>query len=93
MFEDLIHRANVTVRTFGDKKIVIYDDHRWLLNILFKWHKEKQEPINIVSFDAHDAAGCANHSSLLELIGVIDLKDATEKQFSSFVEYEYRHSR
>lgn len=90
MFEDLIHRANVTTRCYHhDKQIVIYDDHRWILNVLFKWYKEKQTSINIVSFDAHDdAAGCANRSSLLELIGVTDLKGATERQFSSFVEYD-----
>ena len=44
---ELPHRANVMVRKFNDKTIVIYDDHRWILNVLF-YLREKN--LNLTSF-------------------------------------------
>lgn len=87
---DLKCRANVTVRQWRDKAIIIYDDHRWLLNVLFYLRKKKLlvKP-NFVFFDAHDdAAGCSRKYSLLSKIGTTTLDEANEKQFLSFVEYD-----
>lgn len=87
----LSHRVNVMIRYPNDKLIIIYDDHRWLLNVLFKIQKEKLLDCapKLVFFDSHDDAGPSQKKSdLLSHIGVADLSDATEKQFSSFVDYD-----
>lgn len=82
-------RANVMTRqTVGGQMVVIYDDHRWLLNVLFAASKHIEHP-NLITFDAHDdAAQCAKKTDLLEQIGVEDLKNATAKQFGAFVDYD-----
>lgn len=85
-------RVNVMTRQLpqNGQMIVIYDDHRWLLNVLFYMSK-LVEPLDLVYFDAHDdAAPCEKKSALLKKIGVKDLNDATEKQFGSFVDYDQR---
>ena len=88
---DLAQRANVLVReTFDGQPIVIYDDHRWILNVLFKVFKEKTMPKpNLIYFDAHDdAEKSEGRSKLLNKIGVNSLEEATEKQFGAFVDYD-----
>lgn len=87
---DLKCRANVTMRHWRDKAIIIYDDHRWLLNVLFYLRKKRLlvKP-NLVFFDAHnDAAACGPMSALLSKVGTATLDDADEKQFLSFIEYD-----
>lgn len=86
---DLNGRANVMTRqTHQGQLIVIYDDHRWLLNVLFAVNKHISRP-NIIYFDAHDdAAPCGKKAELLKLIGVDNLNDATAKQFGAFVDYD-----
>lgn len=94
MLENLGNRANVIIRRYGNKLIIIYDDHRWLLNVLFKFYKDNGgvAKYNIVTFDAHDdAADCELHSEMLKHIGVRSLKDATEKQFGAFVDFDIRN--
>ena len=74
---DLAQRANVLVReTFDGQPIVIYDDHRWILNVLFKVFKEKTMPKpNLIYFDAHDDAEKSEvRSKLLNKIGVNSLE-------------------
>lgn len=84
-------RVNVMTRqTENGQMIVLYDDHRWLLNVLFYLHK-LGEHYDLIYFDAHDdAAECEKKSALLEKIGVADLKEATEKQFGAFVDFDQR---
>lgn len=85
-------RVNVMTRRLSDRgpMIVIYDDHRWLLNVLFYLHK-LGERYDLIYFDAHDdAASCGKKSALLEKIGVEDLNAATAKQFGAFVDYDQR---
>lgn len=88
---ELNGRVNVMTRqTVGGKLVVIYDDHRWLLNVLFAASKHIEHP-NLITFDAHDdAAQCAKKTVLLKQIGVEDLKNATAKQFGAFVDYDQR---
>lgn len=84
-------RVNVMTRqSVNSQMIVLYDDHRWLLNVLFYLHK-LGEHYDLIYFDAHDdAAECEKRSVLLEKIGVANLNDATEKQFGAFVDYDQR---
>lgn len=83
-------RVNVMTRkSVNGQMIVLYDDHRWLLNVLFYLHKLGD--YDLIYFDAHDdAAECEKRSVLLEKIGVANLNDATEKQFGAFVDYDQR---
>lgn len=88
---ELSYRTNIETYTFRDKRIVVYDDHRTLLNVLFEARKQglfPQTP-NLIYFDLHDDA-CENlpKSQLLKKIGVKDLAEATSKQFWSFVEFD-----
>lgn len=89
--KELYGRANVMTRqTVDGQMVVIYDDHRWLLNVLYIANKHIERP-NLITFDAHDdAAQCAKKSELLKQIGVEDLKKATAKQFGAFVDYNQR---
>lgn len=90
---DLVHRVNVMTRYPFDqrKPVIIYDDHRWLLNVLFKIQKDGllHTPPKLVFFDSHDDAGhTQKKSELLTQIGVDKLFDASEKAFSGFVDYD-----
>lgn len=91
LLRELNGRANVMTRqTVDGKMVVIYDDHRWLLNVLFAANKYIDRP-NLITFDAHDdAAECAKKSVLLRQIGVDELQNATAKQFGAFVDYDQR---
>ena len=91
---EFTHRVNVMTRHCSDERLVLlYDDHRYLLNVLFKLFisgKLETAP-NLVFFDSHDDAGqTEKKSKLLEHIGVAKLEDASEKQFSAFVDYDIR---
>lgn len=90
----LIQRVNVMTRYPNDKLVIIYDDHRWLLNVLFKIQKDgllEGLPPKLVFFDSHDDAGQSQKKSeLLAHLGVENVLDATEKVFSSFVDYDIR---
>ena len=91
LFKDLHGRTNVmTRRSERDQMIVIYDDHRWILNVLYALLRHDILP-DLIYFDAHeDAAQCEEKPRLLEKIGVPNLLDATPKQFGAFVDYDLR---
>ena len=86
----LKQRTNVMVREWGDKLVVIYDDHRWLLNVLFALYKFMIGKPNLVFFDAHEDYGnlTYNYSQILEKMGVEKWQDVDEKRFMSFVEFD-----
>lgn len=91
----LNERVNVMTRYpfDGSKLVIIYDDHRWLLNVLFKIQKESllPSPPKLVFFDSHDDARHTRpRTELLNCLGVSNVFDATEKEFSSFVDYDIR---
>lgn len=91
LLKSVYGRVNVMTRqTENGQMVVIYDDHRWLLNVLFYLSK-LGEHYDLIYFDAHDdAAECEKKSALLEKIGVANLIDATEKQFGAFVDFDQR---
>ena len=93
---ELSQRVNVTTHYpfDGQKIIIIYDDHRWLLNVLYRIQKDGllPGPPKLVFFDSHDDAGrTEKKSELLAHIGVENLFDATEKAFSSSVLTSWSH--
>lgn len=88
---ELSGRTNINTYTFHDKHIMLYDDHRTLLNVLFEAKRLGTLPQtpNLIYFDLHDDA-CVSlpKSQLLERMGVKNLSEATSKQFWSFVEFD-----
>lgn len=88
---ELSNRTNINTYAFGDKYIIVYDDHRTLLNVLFEARRlgELQETPNLIYFDYHDdACHVPPKSKLLEQVGIKSISDATPKQFWSFVEFD-----
>ena len=76
---ELSWRTNINTYTFRGKHIILYDDHRTLLNILFEAKKlgEFAETPNLIYFDLHDdACTLLPKSQLLERMGVKDLSEA-----------------
>ncbi len=86
---DLNERANIQVMELSDKPLIVYEDHRYLLNII-RYARDKeifitQRPPNLFYFDFHyDDASVHNISDeTFRNIASGPLKD-----FWSFVEWE-----
>ncbi|MBR6081823.1 MAG: hypothetical protein IKP62_02725 [Salinivirgaceae bacterium] len=59
IINDLSQRANVMTFRYLEKTIVLYDDHRWILNVLFSLKEGGfwgDKTPNIIYFDKHDDA-------------------------------------
>lgn len=74
------------------KDLVVFDDHRTTLDVIFEAHKlglfNGTVP-NLITFDYHeDCCPVLKKSQLLTKIGVQDVLKATSKQFWEFVEFE-----
>lgn len=77
---------------YGDKDILVFDDHRTSLGVIFEANKlglfGGQVP-NLVTFDFHeDCCDVGKQSELLKKIGVDNMKNATSRQFWSFIEFD-----
>lgn len=88
----LSFHANMKVFSFGNKHIVLYDDHRSILNVLFEAKKTGlfNTTPNIIFFDSHDDA-CnpeIRSGDLFEKWGVDRIGDVSSKEFWSFVEFD-----
>ena len=83
-------RTNVIVRHWNGIPIVIYDDHRWLLNVLYAMQKYNYEIPNLIFFDAHDDYGNVNlnGADLLKKMEVNKWDEVDERKFLDFVEFE-----
>lgn len=89
---DLLQHTNIEVYSFKDKNIILYDDHRSILNVLFETKKLGlfSTTPNLIFFDKHDDA-CnprINVKDLLEKWGVERIEDVSSRDFWSFVEFE-----
>lgn len=64
LYDFINKRVNVMTRsTNTGKMIVIYDDHRWILNVLYKLYLYEIYP-DLVYLDAHDdAAKCKKNQN------------------------------
>lgn len=89
---NLVLRNNVEPLSFKGKDIVLFDDHRTTLDILFEIYKSGQLEgfvPNLVTFDYHeDYCDAGKKEKLLKKIGVSNLADATDRQFWNFVEFD-----
>lgn len=88
-------RSNIETYIYDGKYIIVYDDHRCLLNVLFEAFKLGMFTScpNIIYFDRHDDACNPNikKSELFERWGVTELKDVSSPNFWSFVEFDLGH--
>lgn len=88
----LSYHTNIEVHHFNDKYIVLYDDHRCILNALFEAKKLRlfNSPPNIIFFDRHDDA-CnpdIRKQELFQQWNVERIEDVSSKDFWSFVEFD-----
>lgn len=89
----LSYHTNIETFPLGnDKHIILYDDHRCLLNILFEAHKLGLFPKtpNLLYFDRHEDA-CGTPTSKGKLLAKFNVKqiiDISARDFWSFVEFD-----
>jgi hypothetical protein len=89
----LSERANINVRSVHGKKVVIYEDHRTILNVLYylKQEGDLTSPINIILFDNHDDA-CTPTVEVKKTIRKFKRKVPSLREFWSFTEFDLRHT-
>lgn len=86
---DLNGRANINVyspKCLKGKNVVIYDDHRTILNVLFSIRKEEHIIPDIVTFDYHEDCIPLRDETKIEKYQNIECVDI--KEFWSFVEWD-----
>lgn len=87
--EQLELHGNVNTFEFCGKTIVLYDDHRWILNMLFEASKLKifrgRIP-NVIYFDHHDDA-LSTHINLRKL-NVSNVLELSSRDFWAMVDFD-----
>ena len=88
----LSNHTNIEVYSFHDKYIILYDDHRSILNVIFEAKRLGLfgAAPNIIFFDRHDDA-CNPNLNVGELLGkwgVDKIEEVTSQYFWSFVEFD-----
>lgn len=81
--------SNIETYTYRDKHIILYDDHRWILNVIFeamKLNSFNEQIPNVIYFDHHDDA-CYTDVKLSKY-GVDDILKLSSKDFWSLIEFE-----
>lgn len=89
---DLSQYANFETYSFGDKLIILYDDHRCILTVLFEAYKLGiiNDMTNLVTFDRHDDAKPIHPATkdILKAFVKLDLSEISSRDFKSFVEFD-----
>ncbi|MEO8086224.1 MAG: hypothetical protein ABI763_05370 [Bacteroidota bacterium] len=87
-FSEIGNRANILHKYVSSKEVVIYEDHRTILNVLHKLKEANKidSSLNLIMFDAHDDFCNLRPNALSKIKGL--LKGLTDKKLSSFVEFE-----
>src|SRR5688572_9713564 len=80
---DIAHRSNIIHKTTSENEVVIYEDHRGIVNVLFHLKEKRKisEPLDIVMFDDHDDF-CNPNKEALKLANNFLKKPTREKLFS-----------
>jgi len=88
---DLSQRANINVKHTTNSDVIVYEDHRTILNVLFLLRKENRDsfPLNIVLFDNHDDA-CTPSKDALKIISKFNRKEPSLRDFWSFTEFDLK---
>lgn len=88
---ELSYRSNYNVYNYQNKKIILYDDHRCILNVLFyaKYNGLLKEAPNIIYYDKHDDCIEPKEEQLEKIISFSKSNPSFE-DFMKFVEFEIR---
>lgn len=92
---ELARRSNVhhyeIESAYFKKDLILYDDHRCLLNILFEYNKHSEQTPELVYFDYHDDCVVPSDISVQERLntfGGADIKNVSSEQFWSYTEFK-----
>lgn len=91
--EYFFHRAGINIFDYYNTKVIIYEDHRTILNVLFSLYKFglltfEQIP-NIISFDLHDdCLDGLKKSEIFDILKVKKFEDIELKDFWGFTEFD-----
>ncbi len=85
----LKHRANINTFLTKGKTVIVYEDHRYILNILKYAIENKiiEKAINVISFDYHSDSYDNPH--LLTPKNIMEVKKFGLKEFWNFIEFEH----
>lgn len=90
---ELERRSNIhhyTIESaYFKKDLILYDDHRCLLNILYEFNKQSELIPNLIYFDYHDDC-VVPHISIQDrrnMFEVANIKDVPPEQFWSYTEF------
>ncbi|MGQ2981847.1 hypothetical protein [Flavobacterium sp.] len=88
---DLSHRSNINTKHTYNSEVVIYEDHRTILNVLYFLKKNELGafPIDLFMFDDHDDF-VKPLAPALERIAEFNQNAPTEREFWSFTEFDLR---
>ena len=81
--------GNISTYNYNGKTIVIYDDHRFILNVLFestKLNLFNEKVPNIIYFDHHDDACDADVR--LSKYGIDNIREMNSRDFWTLVEFD-----
>ena len=89
---NLSQYANFETYPYGEKHIILYDDHRCILTVLFEAYKLGiiNDMTNLVTFDRHDDAKPMhpNTEEMLKALTKSNLSEISSRDFKSFVEFD-----
>ncbi len=88
---DLSKRCNINTKQTYNSEVVIYEDHRTILNVLYflKANQLANFPIDLFMFDDHDDF-LRPSDGALERIAEFNANAPTEREFWSFTEFDLR---
>lgn len=86
--------ANIQTFRFGDKTIVLYDDHRCILTVLFEARRigATDDGTNLIFFDRHDDARSIMSAAYdrIQKFQEIGVSNVSCREFKEFVEFDIR---
>lgn len=86
--------ANFSTFHYGDKTILLYDDHRCILTVLFEARRLGiiDNETNLIFFDRHDDARNLMPDALdkVKTLVSIGLSNVSQRDFKNFVEFDIR---
>lgn len=91
----LANRSNVHhfyIKNGGSQKdLILYDDHRTLLNVLFEYRRKSKNTPNLIYFDQHDDAVVPWALTIQERQSIFEgkrIEDISEREFWAYSEFD-----
>ena len=86
---NLSQRANINIKSTTNADVVIYEDHRTILNVLYflKTQQQLEFPFDLILFDNHDD-GCTPSETALNKINKFNQSSPSLQEFWSFTEFD-----